>query len=381
MARCAGANMETVRRRNRAAILKYINDHGPVSRKDLAEEIGLTAAAVTQICTDIMNEGVLVETGINVERSGAGRKKVLLDLNYDAFYVYAINIEPQYTTIAISNLKGVQAAITRVQTNRDIPAEEFLMQIADICRQLGMASQDEADRIAAVGVGVTGIVDKVSGVSKKAYGIWDEEADIAQILGRELALPVYVENNVNAFAIAELLYGTGKEYDNLMVIKWGPGVGCSVIIDQEIYEGRHSKAAELGHFIVEKDGELCKCGRHGCLETKVSYQVLCGIEPFEENSFGEVYRKSEGTAKRQEFDKAIDIFARSIVNSATIMAPNRIILSGVLFEDGAVREALTKACADYDESWGAGRVLYSALAEREGYIGPVAVCAKQLLFS
>lgn len=381
MARCAGANMETVRRRNRAAILKYINDHGPVSRKDLSEEIGLTAAAVTQICTDIMDEGVLVETGINVERSGAGRKKVLLDLNYDAFYVYAVNIEPQYTTVAVSNLKGVQIAVRRVQTKRDISAEEFLIQIADICRLLGAENVEETGRIAAVGVGVTGIVDKKSGVSKRAYGIWDEEVAIAQILGRELELPVYVENNVNAFAIAELLYGTGKEHDNLMVIKWGPGVGCSVIIDQEIYEGRHSKAAELGHFIVEKDGEHCKCGRRGCLETKVSYQALCRIEPFEENSFGEIYRKSEGTVKRKEFDHAIDIFARSIINSATIMAPNRIILAGVLFEDGGVREALTKACADYDESWGEGRVLYSALAEREGYIGPVAVCAKQLLFS
>lgn len=305
----------------------------------------------------------------------------MLDLNYDAFYVYAINIEPQYTTIAVSNLKGVQTAVRRVQTKRDISAEEFLLQIVDICRQLGAENVEVADRIAAVGVGVTGIVDKKSGVSKRAYGIWNEEVAIAQIFGRELEFPVYVENNVNAFAIAELLYGTGKENDNLMVIKWGPGVGCSVIIDQEIYEGRHSKAAELGHFIVEKDGELCKCGRRGCLETKVSYQALCRIEPFEENSFGEIYRKSEGTAKRKEFGHAIDIFARSIINSATIMAPNRIILAGVLFEDRGVREALTKACADYDESWGEGRVLYSALAEREGYIGPVAVCAKQLLFS
>lgn len=70
--------------KNRAAILKYINDGGPASRKDLAGVLGLTPAAVTQICTDLMEEGVLVETGINVERSGAGRKKVLLDLNYDA---------------------------------------------------------------------------------------------------------------------------------------------------------------------------------------------------------------------------------------------------------------------------------------------------------
>lgn len=75
MIRHTGANMETVRRRNRAAILKYINDHGPASRKDLAEVLGLTPAAVTQICTDLFEEGILIETGINVKSSGAGRKK------------------------------------------------------------------------------------------------------------------------------------------------------------------------------------------------------------------------------------------------------------------------------------------------------------------
>ena len=74
MIRHTGANMETVRRRNRAAILKYINDHGPASRKDLAEALGLTPAAVTQICTDLF-EGILIETGINVKSNGAGRKK------------------------------------------------------------------------------------------------------------------------------------------------------------------------------------------------------------------------------------------------------------------------------------------------------------------
>ncbi|WP_456109741.1 ROK family protein [Roseburia hominis] len=381
MVRCAGANMETVRRKNRAAILKYINDGGPASRKDLAGVLGLTPAAVTQICTDLMEEGVLAETGINVERSGAGRKKVLLDLNYDAAYVYAINVEPQYTTVAISNLKGEKIALERIGTNPDIPAEEYLMQIAKLCRKLGEKYPNEAAKIAAVGVGVTGIVDKQNGISKRAYGIWDEEVNIVQILGGAFTVPIYVENNVNAFAMAELLYGTGREHDNLMVIKWGPGVGCSIIIDQEIYEGRHSKAAELGHFIVEKNGERCKCGRCGCLETKVSYQALCKIELFEEKEFGEVYRKSKGKPARVAFDEAIDVFARSIINSATIMAPNRIILTGVLFEDESVRYALTTACAGYDESWGEGRVLYSALADRESYIGPAAVCAKQLLFS
>ena len=105
--------METVRRKNRATILQYINDHGPASRKDLADVIGLTPAAVTQICTELLREGILQETGQNVEQSGAGRKKVLLDIDYRVAYVYAINIEPEYTTIALSDLKGEQIACER----------------------------------------------------------------------------------------------------------------------------------------------------------------------------------------------------------------------------------------------------------------------------
>ena len=72
-------------------------------------------------------------------------------------------------------------------------------------------------RLAAIGVGITGLVDKATGSSIKAYGIWDEPVPIAKILGQHFTVPVYVENNVNAFAVAELLYGTGKEHDNLMV--------------------------------------------------------------------------------------------------------------------------------------------------------------------
>ena len=68
---------------------------------------------------------------------------------------------------------------------------------------------------------------------------------------------------MNAFAMAELLYGMGREYDNLLIIKWGPGVGSAIVIDDQLYEGRHGKAAELGHYIVERDGRLCGCGRQG----------------------------------------------------------------------------------------------------------------------
>lgn len=381
MIRHTGANMETVRKRNRAAILKFINDHGPASRKDLADALGLTPAAVTQICTDLFAEGILVETGVNVKSSGAGRKKVLLDINYEASYICAMTIEPEYTTVAITDLRGQVIAEKRCKTDGAIAPEIYLDQLSQMAEKLLQECESDRHKLLAIGVGITGLVDKATGSSIKAYGIWDEPVPIAKFLGQHFTVPVYVENNVNAFAMAELLYGTGKEHDNLMVIKWGPGVGCAIIIDQEIYEGRHAKAAELGHFIVEKNGQLCKCGRSGCLETKVSYAALCKIAPFAEDAFGSLYCAHMDDEIGRQLADVLDLFARSIVNSATIMAPNRIILTGSLFESPEVRKALIQACASYDASLGTNRVIYSELAGKENYIGPVAICAKMLLYS
>ncbi len=380
--RSTGANMESVRRRNRASILKYLNDYGPTSRKDLAGVLGLTPAAVTQICSDLFAEGILVEQGINKDSGNVGRKKIFIDINYDAAYVIAINISPENTTVALTDLKGDALKKKRIKTDVAAEPKDFLIKLAKAGQKLleeGNAMDER--KLLAVGLGIPGIVDKEKGSSVFAYGIWKEEVAIADILSDYFDVPIYVENNVNAFAMAELLYGCGKEYDNLMVIKWGPGVGCSMVIDGEIYEGRHAKAAELGHFIVEKDGLVCKCGRRGCLETKVSYSALQKIKAFSEDDFGKVFAESTDQAEGEKFRQAMDLFARSIVNSATIMAPNRIVLTGSLFESALVRDELIKACKAYDESMGHNRILYSNLAKKEHYIGPAAVCAKQLLFS
>ncbi len=379
----AGVNMEMVRKRNRASILKYINDNGPASRKDLAGVLGLTAAAVTQICTDLFEEGILVETGINVESQGAGRKKILLDIDYGNTCVASITIDPEYTTVAICDYHGQVLAKKRQHTESEMEPADYVRKLARRASKLLAIDEvkNSGRQLTAIGVGITGIVDKESGSSTHAYGIWQEPVPVAAILAEAFSVPVYVENNVNAFAMAELFYGTGKVHDNLMVIKWGPGVGCAMIIDQDIYEGRHAKAAELGHFIVEKNGLLCSCGRRGCLETKVSYSALSKIVEFEEDDLGGAYEASRGSEAGEKLDEAIDIFARSIVNSATIMAPNRIVLTGSLFASPQVRSAFIAACSSYDPGFNENRIIYSDLAKKASYIGPVAICAKMQLFS
>ena len=376
--RSAGMNMVQVKKRNRSSILNCIMQKGPMSRKDIAEITGLTPAAVTLICGELIQQGLLQEMGVDTFSTGAGRKKVLVDVNYNCYYVMTINIESDNTFLALSNMKGECLDKETIETDRSVEPEVFLANIVKLCHRICDRSQ-LGTKLAGVSVTVPGVVDRERGVSVHAYGVWKQQVAVCDILKDELGLPIWLENNVNAFAVAELLYGLGREYDNLLVIKWGPGVGSTIVIDGQVYKGRHGKAAELGHFIIERNGAMCNCGRRGCLETKVSYRALSGIVPFAVEEFGEVYRKAAAEGKDGIFQEAIDLFARTIVNSMTILAPNRVVLFGSLFCDIIIRDRLIEACEMYDPRYGAGRIIYSTLAEKEKYIGPVAVFVQSIL--
>ncbi len=134
--RQTGINMETVKKQNRCSILNLINQMGPISRKDIACTLGLTPAAVTQICAEFMTAGLLVETGTLVETNRAGRKKVLVDINYDHRYVFGINIEPEKTVIALTNLRGDAKVMRELYTGKEHEPEKFLQMVADDCREM-----------------------------------------------------------------------------------------------------------------------------------------------------------------------------------------------------------------------------------------------------
>ena len=365
--RKSGINMERVKRENRSLILKCINDSGPISRKDIAKATGLTPASVTQITTGLIAEGELVELGAVSEAPGiAGRKKILLDLNQNFGYVLAINIESKVTWVAYCDIKGNilydGALVSSFDTDKAMAPEEFLELVRKktACLEEKMSPR-ERKLIKCVSIGVPGIVDKKNGISVHAYGIWDQAVDLRGICEKSFNLPVLVENNVDAFATAEIIYGSGKNFDSLLVIKWGPGIGSTIVIDNKVYEGRHGKTAELGHVIVEKNGKKCSCGKRGCLETILSAGALSKIKD------------------KEKLDYFLDLFARAIVNTCSIIAPNRIILSGPLFADKSMRDQLIAMCRDYDPSYNEKRIFYTTLSGKESYIGPVAVYFSSLL--
>lgn len=393
----AGYNMELMKRNNRSSVLQLLYRKGAMSRKDIAAELGLTPATVTQICTEFMQEKVLEEKGTVEEECRAGRKKILININPTYKYMIGINIEPAQTSLSIANLSGKLLITKTIYTNKQLLPAVFLKHICLECEQLWQKVGLDKEQIIGIGVGISGLVASNRGISSHAYGIWDEEVAIKSIIENELNIDVFVENNVNAFAFAEMIYGRGKVDENLFLIKWGLGVGSAIVIDHKLYKGGKGKAAELGHMIIDPKGRSCTCGRRGCLETQVSFGAIKEDlkELFSKEKTPLLYAKLDGMLEHlteslmtyliEEADELvkelmrekIDVFARAIINSITLLAPSRVVLYGRFFESDTVVERMREACKVYDVHYDKENINLTTLKEVQEFIGPIALVIKE----
>lgn len=393
-----GINLENVKVSNRSAILKLLNDHGAMSRKDIAGALGLTPATVTLICTELLAAGILCEKGELEEQKRAGRRKILIDINYQYRYVLSISIEASETCVAIGDLKGRCLAMRMIPTDGTKAPEVFLKRIADEGKALMWEQGIQRDAVLGVGVSVPGPVKRKNGISQHAYRIWNEAVPVGDILRQHLDYPVIIENNVKAFAEGELIYGIGRLHENLLFIKWGPGVGSAIIIRNQIYDSQNSKSAEIGHYIVEKNGKQCRCGRRGCLETRVAKHPIAEQvrEKCTAEAMPELFAMVEGDvsqiqarnmeqwicARDEELwrllDDIIEEMARTVVNTITLLAPDKVIFYGEMFELPHFQERFLHFCMNYDASYHQDYIVKSRLSDKTQYIGPLAVAVNEL---
>ncbi len=128
-------------------------------------------------------------------------------------------------------------------------------------------------RIQGVGLGTPGVVtpDEI----RLAFNIpgW-EHVPARTYLSRELQVPVFIDNDANVFALAEYVFGAGRGVHSLVAFTIGTGVGGGIVVDGRVYQGYSGCAGELGHINVEPDGEVCGCGRPGCVEAYASADAI-----------------------------------------------------------------------------------------------------------
>jgi predicted NBD/HSP70 family sugar kinase len=263
------ANLDLIRAINQFNILNSIRIRKAVSRSEIADITGQSRASVTTITAQMIEKGLIFEK--NVEVTGErGRNRVLLALNPDAAYVVGVKLAATKASSAVCDMQGeTRSAVIRNENfiGKDVGfIEEYISELI-------LAAVNEAglslENISGIGIGVPGVVDFRTGICH-----WSPLYDAGNVPLRDriqnrFNIKTYIENDANTLTLAHQWFGEGRGVDNFIVLSIEYGVGMGIITNGQLYRGVRGFAGEMGHVPVTPDGELCVCGKKGCLATVV----------------------------------------------------------------------------------------------------------------
>jgi glucokinase-like ROK family protein len=255
-----------VRNFNKHAAVDLIRFAGKgLSRTDLAEEMGLTRAAVTIIVNDLIAHGIIIET--ESRTTSSGRPPVVLEINPNHGLVAAIDMGAMHMSVALGDFSA--RILEEVESSFQIVdgPEKCLEEAGRVLQELLAKRHLKPVDLAGIGVGVPGpvITEQGTVMAPPIMPGWDR-FPIRQTLEEKWKTAVTLNNDAELGALGEWAYGAGRGERNLAFIKVGSGIGAGLIINRQIYGGTTGSAGEIGHLTVDENGPLCACGNHGCLE-------------------------------------------------------------------------------------------------------------------
>lgn len=188
---------------------------------------------------------------------------------------YALGVDLGGTSIkfGIVSDPGIILSKISLPSNAELGPDAVISQIKKGIKQL--LSHKKKFKFKGIGIGAPGVIDIKNGIVEYPPNFpgWGS-VKLSRIIQREFNLKTFIENDANAAAIGELLFGIGRKYNSFVMITLGTGVGGGVIINRKIYRGDYGAAGELGHMSIDYNGPRCKCGSIGCIEAYVGNNYL-----------------------------------------------------------------------------------------------------------
>lgn len=190
--------------------------------------------------------------------------------------MYSIGVDLGGTNIVVGVVDDEYRIVATAKCNTNAPrlAEEILEDIARLSREAVKKAALSMEQMAFIGIGSPGTCNTDTGMVEYANNLGFINVPVCEIMHEKLGLPVYIENDANAAALGEAKAGAAKGANSCVCITLGTGVGGGIIIDGKIYGGFNFSGAEVGHIVIEQDGEPCTCGRNGCWEAYASATAL-----------------------------------------------------------------------------------------------------------
>ncbi|ANH82703.1 sugar kinase [Niabella ginsenosidivorans] len=251
---------------------KYLYDTGSASVNDICRALAVSTPTALKLLYDLIQSRLIEKNGYG--KSIGGRKPDLFCLKPGSFYVLCIDIELfTMKMVIMDNTHTESTPVTsiahKLSKNRD-----DIRQIQKLAQELISRSGIDKKKLVGVSIGMPGLVDAVAGENYSYLTNDDAAMTLREAFEAVFRLPVTIQNDVKGTALAELRHGKAVGKQNALVLLMDWGVGLGIIMDGAVRHGASGFSGEMGHIPFVDNGELCYCGKHGCLETVASGQAL-----------------------------------------------------------------------------------------------------------
>lgn len=368
----------------------------PISRLEISERSGLSPATVTNVVSELLAEGIVVESGSQV--SQGGRPRTILNVN--PHYGFFVGVEAGETDIRVelldlklTKLGERHYALAAEDNEPDQVVDHIVTGIETLLTEARLSH----DKILGIGIGLPGIVDRQMGVSVFAPNWAWHNVPLLDLLTSRLKLPIYVENGAKTMALAENMFGAGQGIHNFATLLIATGVGAGIITQGQLYKGASNSAGEWGHTCIEINGCPCRCGSHGCLEAYVGALGIIGalreLDPdsvlLESGGQVQVIAAIKNAAQQGDsvainvLDKTAHYLGAGIANIVNLFNPQVITIggwSGLLLGDyflNRVRPYIERYALK--SPLGAVRVQLSSLRDDAVSIGAASLALEEFL--
>lgn len=248
------------RRHHRALVLQALYRGTGLSRADLSRELGLSRVTMSDVVSDLVDEGLVLEMGTRTT-SRPGKPATVLAINHGGHNIIGLDLSPSDEFAGVvTDLNGVVVERASIPIS-NIQGDDAVTAVESLLKELvALATRP----IVGIGVGCPGIVDD-QGVVLSAPNLGWRNVPLQYRLAQVSGLPVAVSNDANAALVGEYTFGEGQP--DMMLVRIGRGVGSGLMIDGRVVSGARHAAGEIGHVVSGTDkGEPCVCGNTGCLE-------------------------------------------------------------------------------------------------------------------
>ena len=306
-------------------------------------------------------------------------------------YVIGVDLGGTKISTAISTIEGNILANVVLPTKAEEGVVAVLGRIIQSIDEVIVGSSTSIDEVEAIGIGSPGPLDAKKGIIITTPNLPFKDYNLVQPLKEKYNIPVYLDNDANAAAIGEYMFGAGKGKESIVYFTVSTGVGGGAVLDGKVYRGHTSNALEIGHTTVNPNGPRCNCGNLGCLEAMssgtaiakkgkeaVSTNVETSLKKYDTVTSYEVFKEAEAgdEVAKDIIDNALTYLGIGVANAIATFDPEMIIIGGGVSKAGdivfdTVKKVVNKRC--FKSMAESCEIVPAGLGSDAGVVGAVAL--------